>query len=296
MHVKLHNLVYADGEQGKFSIAFENGQEFKILDWIKNRNFEDYMHEKYRMKKHTRKRNKLYTFQHPETNSEVILKVSKVNKDYKFLRRLNLFFSTLKEDYNLRAYKGAKLLNSIGVDCPTPIAYWNEKGKFFTKESYYLYEKILSEHSLHTFTQQLLESNSNNKDEIFRYLAIKVTSIVRKIHSAGFRQGDPHPGNFLIDISNYNIEQLSISDLESSHISIIDLDKFEIASSYGNSINMFYNIRCLRRCTIYGFDQYEMLKLYLKENYNVFWKGILWFWIKGGFNPVSWFRAPKRGR
>ena len=64
----------------------------------------------------------------------------------------------------------------------------------------------------------------------------------------------------------------------------------------GQTVKQFFDLRCMRRCTLGPFDQYDMLKFYLRDEYSMTWKYALSFWIHGGFNPFKWFRKPKRGQ
>jgi len=248
------------------------------------------------MDRHTRKRNNLYSFKHPITNTEVILKVSKIDKQYKFLRRINLRISTLFNDYNFRAYKGGLLLKNIEVSCAKPLAYWTESGFIYRKKSYYMYEKVNSNDLLYSFSQKLLLESDKNTEALFSQLAKKTVHIVKKIHDAGFRQGDPHPGNFLISPPNKNINQLNVEDIDQTEMFIIDLDKFSVAKPLGNTLKTFFDLRCMRRCTLGPYKQHDMLKFYLQEDYSKTWSAVLSFWIRGGFNPAKWFKPPKRGR
>jgi len=235
-------------------------------------------------------------FYHPISNTEVVLKVSTIDKQYNFLRRINLLISTFLSDYNFRAFKGSIQLKKIGVNCANPIAYWTESNSLFRKTSYYMYDKIHASHSLFSMSQELLLESNKINDERFIQLANKTTDIIRHIHNSGFRQGDPHPGNFLMSSVTRNFSNLSIDEINHMDMFIIDLDKFCKAKPLGRFLKRFFDLRCMRRCTLGPYNQYDMLKFYLQDEYSAFWNNVLRFWIHGGFNPFKWLKEPKRGQ
>lgn len=296
MKNKLTSLDFSDNTKGKFIISPAQVNSEKLNNWVKNKEYEQYTIEKHRMHRHTRKRNKLYTFEHPILNKEIILKVSHIDKQYKLLRRLNLALSTLFVDYNFRAFSGGLLLQDIGINCPKPIMYWIETNSIFCRKSYYMYEKVEADHTLYSFSKLAIEQNRNATNEAYRPLAEKVIHIVKLIHNAGLRQGDPHPGNFLVSFTNSERENICEIDVERIDFTIIDLDKFNVAKPIGKTLKRFFDLRCLRRCTLGPYDQYDMLKLYLQHEYSNAWKLVVYFWIRGGFNPFKWFKKPKRGQ
>ncbi len=293
MNFKLTSLKFSDGRRGQYIISPYVELESELINWISNSAYSQYTSDNLRMQRHTRKRNKLYSFDHPLLNKEVILKVSHIDKNYKLLRRINLLLSTFFTDYNLRAFKGGVLLNEINVDSAIPIAYWNESTSLFDTTSYYMYEKINADHTLFSFSELLAEKKSDSSDLIYKELADKVVHIIKKIHSAGFRQGDPHPGNFLVAAKSLNPNNFEIDEVK---MHIIDLDKFNRAKPVGKTLKRFFDLRCMRRCTLGPYKQEDLLKIYLQEEYSSLWKYVVYFWMRGGFNPYKWFKKPKRGR
>ncbi|NNC68095.1 MAG: hypothetical protein HKN83_08690 [Gammaproteobacteria bacterium] len=296
MDISSTKIKFSDGTKGMFSLPPNTELKENLKTWVIERKFDSYVDEKYRMMRHTRKRNKLYSFNHPISNTEVVLKVSTIGKQYNLLRRINLLISTFLSDYNFRAFKGSIQLKIIGVNCTNPLAYWTESNSLFRKKSYYMYEKIHASHSLFSMSQKLLLENNKTNDERFIQLANKTTDIIRHIHKAGFRQGDPHPGNFLISPVTQNFSKLSINEIKHMDMFIIDLDKFCKAKPLGRTLKRFFDLRCMRRCTLGPYNQYDMLKFYLQDEYSAVWKNVLRFWIYGGFNPFKWFKQPKRGQ
>ncbi|MBT8125442.1 MAG: hypothetical protein KJO81_11500, partial [Gammaproteobacteria bacterium] len=223
MDISSTKIKFSDGTKGMFSLPPNTELKENLKTWVIERKFDSYVDEKYRMMRHTRKRNKLYSFNHPISNTEVVLKVSTIGKQYNLLRRINLLISTFLSDYNFRAFKGSIQLKNIGVNCANPLAYWTESNSLFRKKSYYMYEKIHASHSLFSMSQKLLLENNKTNDERFIQLANKTTDIIRHIHKAGFRQGDPHPGNFLISPVTQNFSKLSINEINHMDMFIIDL-------------------------------------------------------------------------
>jgi len=295
--IKSNKIQFSDGAKGVLSLPPNITHKEDLKIWVAKRKFDSYVDEKYRMKRHTRKRNKLYSFIHPVFDKEVVLKVSNIDKQYNFLRRINLLISTFFSDYNFRAFNGSIQLKNIGINCANPVAYWTEStNSLFRNKSYYMYEKIHASHSLFSLSQELLLEDNKTSSELFTQLAIKTTDIVRHIHKAGFRQGDPHPGNFLISPPTQDFSNLNINEISDTDMFIIDLDKFCKSKPLGRTLKRFFDLRCMRRCTLGPYNQYDMLKFYLHDEYSTTWKCVLIFWIRGGFNPIKWLRTPKRGQ
>lgn len=297
MNIKPEKINFSDGAIGALTLPPDITQENRLKIWVTERKFDSYTTDRYRMNRHTRKRNKLYSFTHPAYNKEVVLKVSSIDNQYNLFRRINLLVSTFFSDYNFRAFNGSIQLNNIGVNCAKPVAYWTEStNSIFRKKSYYMYEKINASHSLHSFSLELSHDKNNTNNELFSQLANKTVGIVRAIHNAGFRQGDPHPGNFLVSPPKKNFSKLKAEELSQIEMFMIDLDKFSKAKTSSLTLKRFFDLRCMRRCTLGPYDQYDMLKFYLREEYSLIWKYVLGFWIHGGFNPFKWIRKPKRGQ
>ncbi len=296
MKVKTEDIKFSDGQKGKYAYASDIPCITELTRWVEDKKFAEYINDNFRLNRHTRKRNRLYTFKHPILNTDVILKVSTIDKKYRLLRRLNLYISTFFKDYNFRAFQGSILLKSIGIECIKPIAYWTESQHLFNNKNFFMYEKIHAEDSLYSLSEKLSDNGNKNLDTIYMLLANKITTITRTIHNAGFRQGDPHPGNFLISLPNKDIQKLNAEDLKSATLYILDLDKFCKAKPLGKTLKRFFDLRCMRRCTLGPYDQDAMLKFYLQDDYSKMWQRVLYFWIKGGFNIFKWFKPPKRGR
>lgn len=296
MILKKQPLIFIDDKKGVYAVSPNIADKDKLLSWVKNKEFEKLINSKNRLIRHTRKRNKLYAFQHPIIDKQVILKVSEIDNQYKLLRRINLYLSTLFNDYNFRAFTGACLLRENDIACPNPIAYWNEKRRTLINKSYYLYEKIEAEDTVHSFVGKLSTKHLSNSNEIQNVLANKIVGVVQNIHSAGYRQGDPHPGNFLISNFAKDVSKLTANEISQANISIIDLDKFSIARININPIKRFFDLRCFRRCTLGNLNQQNMLKIYLGEKYSKLWSVVLEFWMLGGFNFTKWFKSGKKRR
>ncbi|QMU61591.1 MAG: hypothetical protein GKR92_07725 [Gammaproteobacteria bacterium] len=287
-------VKYIDGKSGVYAISPNISDKNTLLSWIQNKNFEKFVNGGNQLLRHTRKRNKLYTFQHPIFDKQVILKVSEIDKQYKLTRRVNLYLSTLLNDYNFRAFSGACLLRENDITCPEPIAYWNEKHYFLIKKSYYLYEMIEADNTVHSFAEKLSAKRKSSLDEIQNVLANKIVRVVQSIHSAGYRQGDPHPGNFLISNFTKKISELTTDEINQAQISIIDLDKFSNARINASHIKLFFDVRCFRRCTLGKLNQQDMLKIYMGNKHSKLWAIVLEFWMLGGFNFTKWFKFEKK--
>lgn len=269
-------------------------QNNKVLEnWITSLQFEKFELPENRLQLHSRKRNHLYSFYLPAINKEVILKVSQTSKNYRWYRQLNLFLVSLFKDYSLNAFYGGLALEKSNVDSIKVIAHWTSKHQKKNKKSYLLYEKITSSISVFDLCTRLSKENEN-ADELIRHIAKSLAKIIRKIHTHNLRHGDPHAGNFLVNSTLPEIGKFSPDTLKDLNFILIDLDKTQFAYKEAKWKKKIMDIRCIRRFRVHDLDADTSLAYYLDRPPTAIEKGILRFWMGGGFNIYKWFKPNKK--
>ncbi len=278
---------------GNYIIHPRHTNNASLLNWIKELQFEQYEQPKHRLQKHTRKRNTLYSFNLPAVNKEVILKVSQISTHYNWRRTLNLFISGLLKDYSLNAYYGAIGFERIGVSSTRVLAHWTCKRQQHRTKSYLLYEKVQASMSVYELCEDITAVNQN-ANSIIPKIAEKLAGIVRNIHANNMRHGDPHAGNFLVNLPGKELANLQDESVEEMEFTLIDLDKIQFVRNQPNWLKKIFDLRCLRRFRVYNLEGVEGLAYYLGKPPSLLQKLILAFWMRGGFNVYKWIKPSKK--
>ena len=269
--------------KGRFSI-YKEGTSYNLIEkWIREEEFLKFEKDELQLSKKSRRRNKLYCFHSEYTDSNVIMKVSEISKNYKLWRRVDLFMTGLFKDYNLNSYKGSIKLHEAGVDTLIPIAYWTYKTSWINRKSYFLYEKVESEYTVTELCYDIIASNADNKKELINAIANKCVEIVKKIHAANIRHDDPHGGNFLTSLFYNNINNIAVDDIKNAKFTLIDNDRCT-SNRAKSTLKRFFDLKCLRRFNICQIPQKVLLQNYLGDEYKDYWWHVLNFWKSGGFS------------
>lgn len=269
---------------GKFSTNNSILCHKSLEKWIQEEQFLKYEVDELRLSKKSRKRNKLYCFYSEHTNNNVIMKVSEISKDYKFWRKVDLFFTSLFKDYNYNSYRGSIKLQKAGVDTIIPIAFWTYKISWLNRKSYFLYEKIESELTVAELCNEIISSKIESKIELINIIADRCVEIVQKIHAANIRHDDPHGGNILTNLKYDDIKNVSVDDIKNAKFTLIDNDRCTSDHTFTDTLKRFYDLKCLRRFNICQIPQQVLLKKYLGDEYRTYWWHVLNFWKSGGFS------------
>lgn len=270
--------------QGKYSINKSLSYHESIEKWIQQEQFLAFEDDSLRLNKKSRKRNKLYNFHSDITNSNLVMKVSQVSKDYKFWRKVDLYISSLFKDYNYNSYKSSIKLRSSGVDTVTPIAYWTYGVSWLNRKSYFLYEKVESDLTVTELCSKVFAANIPNQHELTEAIINRSIDIVKRIHAANIRHDDPHGGNILTDIEFSEVSELKVSDINNSRFTLIDNDRCTSTRISIGFVKQFFDLKCLARFNVCQISPQDLLQRYLGREDNSYWQYSLYFWKSGGFN------------
>ena len=274
-------LKYPNGKYTIYNIP-EN-RDF-LEKWIVQSNFLQYEKEELILKKKSRKRNKLYDFHLTCISKNVVMKVSQIDKNYKFWRKVNLFITSLYKDYNFNSYKNTINLIENGVETIVPIAYWNYKTSLLSYKSYFLYEKVDSELTVTDLYNEIKSNNLKNEKEFINSITDKYISMIKSIHNANIRHDDPHGGNILTSIYSNNVKNIKTSDLRDLKFTLIDNDRCSQTLLRINILKQFFDLKCLKNFSIPDISDQVILQKYFAEKYNQNWNKVLKFWKTGGFS------------
>lgn len=252
-----------------------------IIEWIGSVTFEDFEKEQFRFAHCGRLRNRIYSFYLPQIGRQVVMKVFSIHPKYKWSHKVHLFFNQYFKDYNKTAFIGCRALRETGFAAAKPLAYWNLRRDFLRPKTYFLYEKIEAEHCLRDIFDRFWQQN-DKASPLLNAIRHKTANTLRKIHEVNLNHNDFHIRNILINIS---IERLEPKDIERATFYLIDYDHCHKARIRIPLIKKFFDIRDLRKVATLHTDSNEMLDLYLGYR-SVLWRGVLDFWMRGGFNLV----------
>ena len=277
--------------RGRYLVHPRHADNPALQEWIKQLQFEHQECAANRMRLHSRKRNRLYSFYLPAVDKEVVLKVSQISGRYRWYRRLNLLLLSLIKNYSLNAYYGAIGLEKINANSIKVIAHWTCKksGKNAGKKSYLLYEKINATLSVFELCNQISKSHPD-AEKITMQIASSLAGIIRHIHKNNIRHGDPHAGNFLLCSPLDGIKRLSPASVSQMKFALIDLDKVDFVNHRFKWLKKLFDLRCIRRFRIHTMTSHACLACYLNKPPNRLEKAILKFWMKGGFNLYKWLK------
>ena len=221
--------------------------------------------------------------------------------EYKWLRQFELALRQHLRDYNKTAFLGCRMMYLAEIPVARPFAYWNSRRSLFDQTSYFLYEKVASDCSLDEWCKTIRQSKGQSGHDdvaaLLKAAKAKAMKIVKAMHDAGFRHGDPHGNNFLVNPPT--TKKLLPSDIEKTPYYLIDYDHCTRASVRFPPVKRFFDLRELRRISIDGVGPHQMLDVYLDDRHSRYAHAVLEFWRRGGFNPLRWIapqRDKKRGR
>jgi len=272
---------------GRYLVA--GGPQARALgEWIAGRGFEQYADEAHRLKRHGRRRNKLYSFRLPVTGSEVIMKVFRIDPRYRRGRKADLLVrQLLGRDYNRNAFLCCLAMRRAGLPVARPLAWWSWKQKgLFGGSSVFLYEKIAADRSLDDFCRAIRENSGGDAGRLLNAVKRKLARELHRMHSAGIRHRDPQAINILVDAP-------PSGEPEQATFHFIDYDSCSRTRVAIQPIRKFFDIRDL--CVIYQdeFGPHDLLDLYPGCERTALWHTVLRFWQHGGFAP--WRSTPWPG-
>lgn len=274
---------------GEYFIHPQHENNQTLEQWIKDLQFESQECTTNRMQLHSRKRNNLYSFHLPAVDKEVVLKVSQISNHYRWYRKLNLFLVSLIKNYSLNAYYGGIGLEEINVDSIKVLAHWTSKRQTESKKSYLLYEKVDATCSVFDLCDRISATHPE-AEKLINQIAKSLADIIRHLHKNNIRHGDPHAGNFLLRSGINEINSLTTESVSQMKFTLIDLDKIHFVRNESKWQKKLFDLRCIRRFRVQAIASDECLAYYLNKKPNLLEKGILKFWMKGGFNLYKWLK------
>ncbi len=269
---------------GRYLVA-DIPQARALESWIAERGFQRYANESYRLKRHGRRRNKLYSFHLPVADSEVIMKVFRIDPRYRRRRKMDLLARQwLGRDYNRNAFLCCLAMWRAGLPVARPLACWswNEKG-LFGRKSVFLYEKIKADRSLDDLCRDIRENNRDDAKRLLDAVQHKLVRELHRMHNAGIRHRDPQAINILVDAPPSN-------EIEQATFYFIDYDSCSRTRVLVPLVRKFFDLRDLRGIYLDQFGPHDLLDLYPGGGQTAIWHTVLTFWQHGGFTP--WRSTP----
>ncbi len=251
--------------------------QLKVLEkWIADGCFEQYETPGYILSgSRNRPHNRLYEFIPPAVDYRVVMKVTHVHKQYSWIRRLRALLRYYRRrDANYRAFQCCRHAYQQGLAAPKPLAYWRKRESFTQAKSYFLYRYIDDSVSFLEISEKLRKEGEDKWQRQRDLLKAKIIDAVKCLHDSGIRHGDMAAHNILISIPN--------TDLSQAKVYFIDYDRGTLSRSGKSTfLKRFFDLRDLRKLHIDGASPYDLLGIYLGNDYHPVWRIVLAFWRLG---------------
>ena len=257
-------------------------QQSKVLkNFVENCEFEKYESIKYELNcKFSRRNNKLYKFMLTDIDRQVIMKVSYINKIYKWNRQFELILKHYLRDANYTAFRCCEKAYSHGLASPEPLAYWKKRDSLLQVKSYFLYQYI-DDFLVEKIYKKLEKAEGIDAEKKKALIRQKIISALKALHQHGIRHGDIAPYNILMPVGN-------IDNLSNARVYFIDYDRSSLTKiKYPAFIRRFFDIKDLWKMRIGDTSPYDMLKLYLGSDYHPWWNIVLIFWRWRGLKKIK---------
>ena len=253
-----------------------------IEKWIESHKFKNYESSEWRLNyKSGRPSNKLYQFMLNDINCQVMMKVSYINKRYKWTRQLELILKHYLRDANRSAFHCCQEACCHNLAVPKPLAYWQTRDSLTQVKSYFLYQYVEANFpwfKLYIELEKIGDKAAEQKRDLIRR---KIINALKSLHQQGIRHGDVVARNILMSVQNPE-------NLSDAKVYFIDYDGSTCAKiKYPAFIKRFFDIKDLRKIRIDDTSPYDMLNIYLNGDYPL-WRAVLTFWRWGGFNFFQW--------
>ena len=261
-----------------------------LVQWVRQEKFLKYEKEENKIiPRAVSNRVSIYTFRLPWHGKNVVMKVSRINPDFRVTRKIELLLRGLvKKDYNKVAFEGCCALQSHGIPVANPLGFWTiHKG--LNRVSYFLYEKIEKTANGQELAISLQSEQSDNAGRCLYMLMSKVVQNIKNIHKLGWRHGDPAPKNFLFNLP-VPFMDLKPESLERTKFYLIDYDKCRKATIRVPLIKKFFDFKDLKELKSLGLSFKDIFEEYQGGKHSYFWYAVLQFWLRGGFRLGSWLK------
>ena len=189
-----HNIIHGRHRSGRYCVTLHAQNPRALVEWIEAHEFRRFEDERYHLKRcFGRRRSQLYGIPLPGMQGEAVMKMSTIHPAYKLSRRTELFLRSLYRDYNKAAFKYALALLNAGVPVAEPFAFWSDRRSQFDRRSYLLCRKVPGGMTLHDLLQKISQQDDEATQYITHSICRRLIEIMRKMHAARLRHGDPHP-------------------------------------------------------------------------------------------------------
>ena len=254
-----------------------SSSQLNLLDkWIASGCFEQYESPEYILSgSRNRPHNRLYEFILPAVDYRVVMKVTHIHKQYSWIRRLRALFRYYRRrDANYKAFQSCRYAYQQGLATPKPLAYWRKRKSFTQTKSYFLYRYVEDSMSFLEVSEKLRKEDGDKWQQQKDLLKRKIIDAVKCLHDAGIRHGDMVAHNILISIPN--------TELSQAKACFIDYDRSTLSRLRRTSfLKRFFDLRDLRKLYIADASPYDLLGIYLGDDYHPLWRIVLACWRLG---------------
>ena len=251
-------------------------QSKTLKEWIESNCFKQYETPEY-MVSSPRKRphNRLYSFVLPATDYRVVMKVTHISRHYNRIRRLRaLIKHYLRRDANYKAFQCCRYAHQHKLAAPMPLAYWQKRDSFVRVKSYFLYRYVENSTPWPEVSNKLKESEDGESQQHKEVLKKKIIDAVRCLHRAGVRHGDMTAHNILISAHGTDWAQAKVYFIDYDRSTIVGFTKPAF-------LKQFFDLRDMRKIYIDDASPYDLLSIYLVDDYHPLWRIALAFWRLG---------------
>lgn len=269
-----------------------------LAEWIETHQFRRHENERNRIDRHGRPRNRLYGVHLPGSRTPAVMKMSWIDPGYKLSRKLELFLRSLYKDYNKAAFSNVCALFHAAIPVAEPFAFWSDRRGRFDRRSYLLYRKVDSKVTLAEACEKISQSNDEHAQRITGGIRRRVMTVLREMHAAGFRYGDPHLNNILLGAGR-GAGEITAQNVETMPICFIDYDHCSKTRLKLPALKHFLDLRDVCQANAgAGERALEELAAFYCGKTSPRQRAALRFWAGGGFNPLRWLdrRKKKSGR
>ena len=250
--------------------------------WIADGCFEQYESPEYILSSpRNRPHNRLYEFMLPAVDYRVVMKVTHIHKQYSWIRRLRALFRYYRcRDANYTAFQSCRHAYQQDLAAPKPLAYWHRRESFTQTKSYFLYRYVEDSRSFVEVYEKLKKEGGDKWQQQMDLLIRKIVDAVKCLHDADIRHGDMVAHNILISIPNTGLSQAKVCFIDYDRSALSRLGK-------ASFLKRFFDLRDLRKLYIADASPYDLLNIYLGDDYHPLWRIILAFWRLGKFDAFT---------
>ena len=193
-------------------------------------------------------------------------------------RELNRRLSLLFRNYARTSFRGALLLQRLGVDTPSPLAWWTYHKGIGRVRQYYLCRWEPHENTLTDCRERWKRDPDPEKRKAYEGMIRVLATMCRRLHDHGITHGDPAPHNILV--LDESAIPPSLAMVDTDHVS---------RKYYPAPFKQFFLFRDFRRlnldrkvCPEDGVHfMHIFLKAYLGDAYHPGWYRVYRFWRQG---------------